>query len=49
MFFSDYDDDDMHPHDYEDYPEPNEDDYDEYEGAEALTAAERNPSMLRFP
>jgi hypothetical protein len=39
--------DDLHPHDYEDYPEPGEDDCDDYEGAEALTPAERNPSMLR--
>lgn len=38
---------DIHPHDYEDDPEPSEDDCDDYEGAEALTAAERNPSMLR--
>jgi hypothetical protein len=38
--------DDLHPHDYEDY-EPGEDDRDDYEDAEALTAAERNPSMLR--
>jgi len=38
--------DDLHPHDYEDY-EPGEDDRDDYEGAEALTPAERNPSMLR--
>ena len=35
--------DELHPHDCEDY----EDDCDDYEGAEALTPAERNPSMLR--
>ena len=39
--------DNLHPHDCEDYPEPGEDDRDDYEGAEALTPAERNPSMLR--
>jgi hypothetical protein len=39
--------DDLHPHDCEDYPELDEDDCDGYEGSEALTPAERNPSMLR--